>query len=258
MINDIAGWGVIDECPVTPLDTIAPISKRAASLIARNQTKTPLLKTNFLNIQGAVEMMQGLDYHHDNFMKIINHLAEVDLNNEAQGLKVYLSHEVVAYLNRLGQFHYFITSPFVTKHCATAKSLAPTIETFLVLRLKHSAHRSIDQPRDESRHIQETQAMSMSSIGGKIFSPKPGQSCNLLEAKTTADAIKHFRNNWTKCYLVYQLITDDPKVSYNFSIEKEHPTIMREAYAVLEQVLKSQYHESNGECADSCQPTATN
>ena len=238
MINDIAGWQVIDECPETPLDMIVPISKRAACLIARIQTKTPLLNTNFLNIQGAVEMMQGLDYHHDNFMKLINRLAEVDLDDEARGLKANLLHEVVAYLNRLGQFHYFIISTFVTGNCATAKFLTPTIEKFVVFRMKHSAHRSIDKPHGESLHVQQTQAMSMLSIGPKIFETKPGQSCNLLEAKTTKDAIEHIRNNWGKCYWICQLITDGPKDFHNFSIEREHPTIMQEAYAILEQVLK--------------------
>jgi hypothetical protein len=52
MINDIAGWQVIDECPDTPLDTIVPISKRATSLIARNKTKAALLNTNFLKFKG--------------------------------------------------------------------------------------------------------------------------------------------------------------------------------------------------------------
>jgi hypothetical protein len=32
-------------------------------------------------------MMKGLDYHHDNFMNIINRLAEVDLEDEAGQLK---------------------------------------------------------------------------------------------------------------------------------------------------------------------------
>jgi hypothetical protein len=238
MINDITGWQVIDEYPETPLDTIVPISKRATSLIARNKTKASLLNTNFLEIQGAVEMMQGLDYHHDNFMKLINRLVEFDLTDEAHGLKISLSHEVVAYLNRMGQFYYFIDSEFIKKHCSTAKSLAPTIDKFFVFRRKHSAHRSIDQRRGESLRVRETQAMSMSSIGPKIFETKPGQSCNLLEAKTKNDAIEHIRNNWKKCYWICQLITDDPKDFHNFSIEKEHPTIMQEAYAILEQVLK--------------------
>jgi hypothetical protein len=183
-------------------------------------------------------MMQGLDYHYDNFMKLIKRLVESDLTDEAYGLKIKLSHEVVAYINRMGQFHYFIQSEFIKKHCSTNKSLAPTIDKFVVFRKKHSAHRSIDQPRGESLHVRETQAMSMSSIGPKIFETKPGHSCNLLEAKTTKDAVVHIRNNWEKCYWICQLITDDSKDFHNFSIEKEHPTIMREAYAILEQVLK--------------------
>ncbi len=183
-------------------------------------------------------MMNGLDYHHDNFMRIINRLAEVDMSEEADGLKANLLHEVVAYLNRLGQFHYFVISTFVRQHCRTPTSLTPTVEKFFIFRRKHSAHRSIDQPQNETAHVQETQAMSMSSIGGKIFEPKLGQSCNLLEAKTDADQIAHFRNNWKKCYWVCQLITDDPNDFRNFSIEKEHPAIMLEAYAILEMLLK--------------------
>ena len=237
MINDIAGWQVSDECPKLPLDKVDPISKRATCLVARNKAKPPL-RANFLNIQGAVEMMKGLDYHHHNFMKIINRLAEVDMSDEAQGLKANLLHEVVAYLNRVGQLHYFVFSPFVKNHCPTAESLTPTIEKFLIFRHKHSAHRSIDKPQNETAHIQETQAMSMSSIGGKIFETKPGQSCNLLDIKTDADQTAHFLNNWKKCYWVCQLITDDPKDFRNFSIEREHPTIMLEAYVVLEMLLK--------------------
>lgn len=217
---------------------VFPISKRAACLIARNKAN-PLLKTNFLNIQGAIDMMKGLDYHHDNFMKLIHRLAEVDLSDEAQGLKECLSHEVVAYLNRLGQFHYFIVSDFVREHCSDAVVVASTLEKFVVFRMKHSAHRSIDKPRGESSRIQETQAMSMSSIGGNIFEPKPGNPCNLLKAKTTAGMLTYRRNLWIKCYSSQQLITDTAEIFHSFSIEKEHLTIMREAYAVLEKVSKS-------------------
>jgi len=194
-------------------------------------------KHTFPNIQGAVEMMKGLDYHHDKFLNIISRLAKVDLNDEAHGLKADLLHEVVAYLNRLGQFHYFTISCFVKTHCPTAESLTPTIEHFLVFRHKHSAHRSIDKPQKETVPVQETQAMSMSSIGYKIFEPRPGQSCNLLAANTEAEQMEHIRNNWKQCYWVCQLITDHSKDCLNFSIEREHPAIMLEAYAVLAMLL---------------------
>ncbi len=237
MINDITGWIVFDECPNTPLDEIFPLSRRAACLVARNKDNTTNLNTNFLNIQGAVEMMLGLDYHHDNFINAVEQLAEAEFTNEARGLKAQLVHEVVAYLNRMGQFHYFIVSPFVRKFCPDAKNLAPTIEKFLPLRLKHSAHRSIDAPKGESQHTQETQAMSMSAIGSKIFEPKPGQRHNMLDAKSEAEQVMFIRDNWKKCYWICQFLTDNPKDVLNFSLEREHPKIMEEAFLILERVL---------------------
>lgn len=238
MINDVANWRIIDESPDTPLDTVFPISKRAACLVARNKASR-LLRTNFLKVQGAIEMLKGLDYHHDKFVSLVRRLAEVDLTAEAQELKIHLSHEVVAYLNRLGQFHYFLMSDFVRQNCANATSTAPTIEKFVILRMKHSAHRSIDKPKGESARVQEIQAMNLSAIGGNIFEPKPGMPCNLLEAKTTADMLAFRKSMWVKCYFSQQLITDNPKIVYTFSIEKEHPIIMREAYAIFEKVLKT-------------------
>jgi hypothetical protein len=238
MINDITGWIVFDECPDTPLDAIFPLSRRAACLVARNQDKTTNLNTNFLNIQGAVEMMLGLDYHHDNFINVVKRLTEAELTDESRGLKAQLVHEVVAYLNRMGQFHYFMISPFVRKQCPDAKTLAPTIEKFLPLRLKHSAHRSIDAPKDDdSQHMQETQAMSMSAFGPKIFEPKPGQSHNILDAKSEAERIAFFQDNWKKCFWICQFLTDNPKDVLNFSLEREHPKIMSEALLILEKVL---------------------
>ena len=238
VINDITMWraSVTDECPGTPLGIISPMSKRAACLIARNKANA-LLKTKFFNIQGAVEMMKGLDYHHDSFMDVINRLATVGFTDEAHGLKAILLHEAVAYLNRFGQFYYFLKSPIVLKHCPNAESLAPTIVKHVIFRHK-SVHRSIDKPdkrKPESEHVQATQAMSFSAIGGKIFEPKPGNNTNISQIKSEVEMV---RNLWGNSYLVFQIITDEPGVFHNFSIEKEHPTIMKEAYAVLEQVLK--------------------
>jgi hypothetical protein len=237
MINDISGWLVFDECPDMPLDAIFPLSRRAACLVARNKDKTTNLDTNFLNIQGAVEMMLGLDYHHKNFMSAVKQLTEAELTDKARGLKAQLVHEVVAYLNRMGQFHYFLISPFVGEHCPDAKALAPTIEKFLPLRLKHSAHRSIDASRGESQHIQETQAMSMSAIGSKISEQKPGQRHNMLDAKSEAEQVRFIRDNWKKCYWICPFLTDNPRDVLNFSLEREHPKIMEEAFSILERVL---------------------
>ena len=201
-------------------------------------------------------MMRGLDYHHENFMKIVSQLVVAELTDEALGLKVNLTHEVIAYLNRLGQFHYFLISDFVEEQSPDAKTFAPTIEKFLPLRLKHSAHRSIDAPRKEdSKHIQETHAMSMSAIGPKIFEQKTGERRNIMDAESNTEKITFVRNKWEKCYLIFQFSTENLKDVLNFSLEREHPKIMQEAFLILEKVLKLPQQDANGVCADACQRT---
>jgi hypothetical protein len=53
-----------DPDPSVPIDEIRPLSRRAHVLMLRNRTK-PLLAEGFLNIAGAIEMLAGLEYHHD-------------------------------------------------------------------------------------------------------------------------------------------------------------------------------------------------
>jgi hypothetical protein len=239
MINDINSWKIFDECPGIALDSIYPVSKRAVCLIARNKIH-PLLKSDFFRFQGAIEMMQGLDYHHDRFMTTVNQLAEIGLDDAVNGLQIVLLHEATAYLNRLGQFYYFLDSKFVQQICPTTKSLAPDIVSFVFFRNKSTAHRSIDKPdkwRPESPHIQSTQAMSMSSIGGRLFEPKPGQTHDLSSVKSAADAEKFEREKWSKCFRVFQLI-GHPQGFINFSPERNHPAIMEQAYSILVQILK--------------------
>lgn len=231
--HDINSYRLIDESPGTPLDKVFPFSKRAACLVVRRKSSA-LLKTNFFNIQGAVEMLYGLDYHHDHFMTIISHLAMI---GDAKELLLVLYNEATAYMNRLGQFFYFINSDFVHSNCQGMPPFAPTIEKFVIFRHKHSAHRSIDFPKKESAQIQAVQAMSMSSMGGRHFQPKPGVSTGHESAELMTDVEAYLRRLWSHHYLEFQLMTDDPKVVHNFSIEREHPAIMLEAYAVLEKLL---------------------
>jgi len=196
-----------------------------------------VLKTNFINIIGAIDMMKGLDYHHANFMNTVNQLIETGWPRKIK-LQASLLHEATAYLNRLGQFYYFVLSTFVQKRCPNAELLIPTIKSFVPFRMKYSAHRSIDAPKNESEMVQAAQAMSMSSIGGQLFQPKPGHVADISRIKTEADYDDYVKSNWKHCYYVFQLITDDRNVYHNFSIEKEHPAIIDEAFAVLKEILK--------------------
>ena len=163
---------VADPCPGQMLSDITSLSTRARSWLSRVVTRIP--EDESIQVVGAIAMLEGLDYHHDEFMKLViqltpyyarilggdtmNQVAEHKTNPfptavESKSLDA-LDHEAVAYLNRLGQLHSF----------AKAKALAtrmPKARELVVFRNKHTAHRSIDAPKGDSRQEQEYQAMTV-------------------------------------------------------------------------------------------------
>jgi hypothetical protein len=97
-----------DPAPDRSLEDILPISTRAWALLAR-QKQNPLLKTHFWNLYGVADMIDGTQHHYDGFETIVKQLAR-----DPSGKALYqnstgrnLRHEVVAYLNRVGQLYYF-------------------------------------------------------------------------------------------------------------------------------------------------------
>ncbi|MBL7788677.1 MAG: hypothetical protein JNL75_02450 [Chitinophagales bacterium] len=91
-------------------------------------------------------MIDGLDYHYNNYIEhreslhyYIKDMAieKLDFNRQ----KFYsMRHEVVSYINRMGQF-----KAFADYH--NKSELLPTILKFMPLRDKITAHRAIDKPR---------------------------------------------------------------------------------------------------------------
>ena len=67
-VTNIDDYRIEDLWPSSPLEEIAPVAARARSLMVRNRDSSVLAR-EFLAIHGAVEMMSGLDYHHDRFME---------------------------------------------------------------------------------------------------------------------------------------------------------------------------------------------
>jgi len=225
-------WRLEDPCPAKPLGQIIPLSLRAWSALVRSKDKT-VFERGFLNLVGAVDMMRGLDYHHDNFCAIINAIAEVRLLDPvSKQKKLMLIHEAVAYLNRLGQFYHFASSDFVTTAVNNWKSIIPTIIKFKRFRDKHSAHRSLDKPRQDSPHLQQVHAWALSSLGGCLFSPKPGRSISIAPKD-----ILNAQKMWTDSYLCFQLVGDEDNETLNLSIEREHPVFVREAYDLIFRLL---------------------
>jgi hypothetical protein len=220
--DDIKHWRIEDPAPGVPLDAIFPMSARARALLVRNRNH-PVLSTDFLRIYGAVDMTAGLDYHQSRFMELISLLQSVD---EPHAAKTHLTHEAVAYVNRLGQFHSFACSNRIKQMVSDVEALIPKISELLIFRRKHSAHRSMDKPWGEDNpHLQWVHAFALSSLSVSLFLPK--QPVFLPIGKEA----------YQKCYLAYQINMGDQKVA-ELVIERDHDVIMNETYSVVAALFK--------------------
>jgi hypothetical protein len=234
VFKSIANFSGADPQPGIPLAAISPLSQRANALMMRNRNKPALLE-GFLNVLGAIEMLAGLEYHHDNVVRFSGLLAAGEVFDET-----YLYHEAVAYVNRLGQFHYFAKSELVAKAVNDPLAKIPTIQKFLPFRMKHAAHRSLDSPRKETEDAKILQAMSLSRAVGRMMTLKAG-AANILPSQGVtldAEALDRFRQlQWQNSYLTFQLFDEDTETHLNLILEKEHPTISAEAYDLLASVI---------------------
>jgi hypothetical protein len=230
---DIDNFRLNDPAPSVPLNDIFPVSFRALALLARNQ-KRPILKTGFLNIYGATDMINGLEHHCGNFKQIAQQLITMPMfSDESRMLEKRLRHEAVAYLNRMGQFYYFAKSPFVAKRISDAIKLIPTISKFILFREKHTAHRSIDSPRrEDSAHQQQLQALGLSSFSPLVFHPKD-KSKTLTDFRKMTDP----KIMYGEFCLGFQMGGKGENEFINFCMEQEHPQISLETFSVIEKLI---------------------
>ena len=235
IFRDIGNFNTSDPNEGIELEQIQLLSQRARSLMLRNRTK-PLLREGFLNIVGVIEMLAGLEYHHDNIVRLSDNLAAGAVLDET-----WLYHEAVAYVNRLGQFHYFAKSSLVAKAVPNAIAMIPTIEKFLPFRVKHAAHRSIDVPRGESEDAQILQAMSFTRSTSRMMTLKPGAPDLWFPPDGVVDAAAMAelrQRHWRDSYLTFQLYDEERNVHINLVVQKEHPQIDGEAYGLLSTVVR--------------------
>jgi len=217
-VNDRASWSWDDPCPGTVLTQIAPLSLRATSLIVRSQS--PLLQQHFIQLAGVVAILSGLEYHFGSFQRLVQ---LVQFGSPASHSE--LRHEAVAWVNRVGQLHYFVTSQLVKDNIGSTPT--PAIDAVLPFRHKHTAHRSADLPRKtDTDHLKSVHEMSLSFLGGSLWTPRhgyPGPDMSPASPSTT-----HF--------LTFQ-IQEPAGTAHNLTIEKAHPAVLLEGYSVLEALL---------------------
>jgi hypothetical protein len=215
-LNDRRRWHIRDPDADLPLDEIAPLGRRARSLVVRS--KAPVLNSAFAEIWGAVSMLIALDYHFAQFMAA---LATLEGRQPADYQPA--RDEAVAWLNRAGQLHYFMESALVRgQKCPRT----PHLNELLVFRHKHSAHRSIDAPRTgDTPDLMFSQAIAFSELAGTLWtlripsSPardRPGVSTHMLRFQ----------------------VRSSEKRRATLTLETDHPPVAAEAYAVIAALVR--------------------
>ena len=180
-------------------------------------------------------MMRGLEYHHGNFCRIVTELAILPtmVHPAASERHLSLVHEATAYLNRLGQFYYFASARPIEEAIPKWRDIIPSIIKFKRFRDKHSAHRSLDAPRpDDKPFTQQVHALSLSSLGGWLFHPKPGRA-----PLTPQDDFMNPYRHWMDCYACFQLVGHGEHDTLNLGVEREHPVFIEEAYQLIAALL---------------------
>lgn len=191
-----------------------------------------VLQTNFMNVAGAIEMLSALDYHYQNFVRLYK---EHTLDFYADGIS--MDHEAVAYVNRLGQFFAFVRSDFAVNIIGKVEPLIPTIVSVMIFRNKNTAHRSIDDPRKESRQQQIQQAMPFSMFGRGLYIPREGMRQPGPSNDLGFDYREYSKKMRASSYRSYQIADPEKRTSIDFVLERDHPKIMSEAYQLVERIL---------------------
>jgi len=100
-------------------------------------------------------MIDGLEYHYNNFLalhktncKSVNKNIPMWTPNE--NISKQMKHEIIAYLNRMGQFYYFAVSNEVKKEIINPLQYIPTINHFIPFRHKQTAHNGPDKSKGEN------------------------------------------------------------------------------------------------------------
>jgi hypothetical protein len=156
-------------------------------------------------IHGATAILNGLEYHAENYLGRQKTLEKINSNNPKHRATIdMLNHEAIAYFNRIGQLYYFTRSEKVTEIIDNYESHIPNILRLIIFRMKQSAHRATDAPRGENAgHMEQLDRMFTYQY-------------LLVDNK-----------------LCHQILLDEPdpitnKQSINFFMHEEHPKLVAE------------------------------
>ena len=214
--NNPKSWNVIDPFSDKDLKEIESYADRALVLYARN--KSAIGDSGHFEIFGAIRMLQGLEYHHNNFLEIDSKVERYDriktdkdtvlrIESDPERSKNLnmLKHEIIAYLNRLGQFQEFYESDFSKDAIKGVEK--PTIKKSLGLRHNYTAHRAIDKKKNKT---DQDYYLAINFESSYLFNGK-------------GDLM-----------LQYQLPNGR---FWNFNMRESHNEIMKEAFNIVKAVI---------------------
>jgi hypothetical protein len=250
---------VEDKFPEMSLEEIDCVSDRSQSLMARELdfTKFDAQSAEAIRLPGTLQMLRGMEYHHNNFMRNCKLMEDcwdevVKLNDPTlifstpEHIRQEMAHEVTAYLNRLGQFYYFAISDAVSKRLKLRRKAIerkiPLISKIVFFRQKHTAHRSVDCPKEEDTELLQFIHQISIDEGGVLLS---GVKPNIDSKGNEIVEDSSCRNVWRKRYRTYQIRQHQPGKStggadlIDFSPERDHAEIMHEAFCFLKIVIES-------------------
>lgn len=183
MDNDPNKWNVLDPYPDKDIDDILPISQRAFTYFARNRAS---ITDYYVELNGAITMLKGLDYHHQNTVEYANKMISVDdlltlieeddqsrIINVLSGRSnatAFSHHEIAAYLNRLYQFEVFYRSRLTHRFIKQKKIRA--INAGLKFRHNLTGKRKIDYALlDEKEKVQAmySEIRGLSNASGHVI-----------------------------------------------------------------------------------------
>lgn len=198
-------WTIKDKYPEKSLEDIKLGSDRIFSLWSRNIENIKKQFDYAVNVIGVLDTLEALDYHYENYIL----LKDSEKKNNQK-------HELSAYLNRVGQLYYFTTSDFVREYIPEPLEIMTKVNELKIFRMKNTAHRSIDAPRNETPEIQRRQAISLLGF--------------------TSYFIIHGDR---KQYLLPSDSKDESSQWHYFTPETDHKIIFEQTYCLMKLIIKN-------------------
>ena len=128
------------------------------------------MKDDIAQIQYIVN---GIKYHFNNIKNLYSRIDEIALQGRFYSfpheIVDEIKHELVAYINRVGQFYYFAKSPRVRSLIPNPLYNLECIKKIMIFRSKQTAHRASDLPRNDDINYHIDQLNRDFSWGGTLW-----------------------------------------------------------------------------------------